>query len=191
MRGPVLVTGATGFIGRHLVAALAARGVAVRAGVRKGARGDFGPPVEDVAVPDLAAPADWTGLLKGVQGVVHLAGIAHATTAIESSVYERVNGAAAGELAAAAAGVARFVLMSSIRAQSGPVSNKVLTENDNPEPTDAYGRSKLMAERLVLQAFPAATVLRPVLVYGPGVKGNMARLIKLAGVPIPVAISKL
>jgi nucleoside-diphosphate-sugar epimerase len=88
--------------------------------------------------------------------------------------YDRVNHRATAALAAAArdAGVSRFVFISSIRAQTGPVADNVVSERDTPRPTDAYGRSKLAAERAVVASGVPFTILRPVLVYGPGVKGN-------------------
>ena len=104
------------------------------------------------------------------------------------SAYDRINRLATAELAAAAraAGIRRLVFMSSIRAQSGPTSDHPLTEADPPRPTDAYGRSKLAAEEAVRAANVPFTILRPVLVYGPGVKGNLARLMQLAHSPWPL-----
>jgi UDP-glucose 4-epimerase len=85
----------------------------------------------------------------------------------------------------------RFVFLSSIRAQSGPTAADVLTEARAPEPTDAYGQSKLDAE-LGLAALGIDWVaLRPVLVYGPGVKGNMAALVRLAHSPYPLPLAGL
>src|SRR5262249_43719072 len=93
--------------------------------------------------------------------------------------------------AAARAGVRRFVFLSSIRAQSGPVASEVLTEDMEPRPTDAYGRSKLDAERGLADISIDWVAMRPVLAYGPGVKGNMAALVKLAAKPLPLPFSSL
>jgi UDP-glucose 4-epimerase len=93
--------------------------------------------------------------------------------------------------AAARAGVRRFVFLSSIRAQSGPVASEVLTEDMEPRPTDAYGRSKLDAERGLAEVNIDWVAMRPVLVYGPGMKGNMAALVKLAANPLPLPFSSL
>src|SRR5215813_15621150 len=87
--------------------------------------------------------------------------------------------------------VRRFVFLSSIRAQSGPVANEVLTEDMEPRPTDAYGRSKLDAERGLADVSIDWVAMRPVLVYGPGVKGNMAALLKLAANPLPLPFRSL
>ncbi len=142
---------------------------------------------------DLGAAVDWTGLLAGIDAVVHLAGIAHAGPGIAEERYDRVNHRATAALAAAArdAGVSRFVFVSSIRAQTGPAADHVVSERDTPRPTDAYGRSKLAAERAVAASGMPFTILRPVLVYGPGVKGNLRALMRLAALPVPLPFGAL
>jgi UDP-glucose 4-epimerase len=185
--GYTLITGASGFIGRVLVAELAATGRRVRAAMRQPS--DIFPrEVEVVAVSDLTRPIEWRVLLKEVETVVHLAGITHAKADIAEETYDRINRAATAELSAAAhaAGIRRLVFISSIRAQSGPTSDHLLTEADPPHPTDAYGRSKLAAEKAVRASKVPFTILRPTLVYGPGVKGNLARLLRLAQSPWPL-----
>jgi nucleoside-diphosphate-sugar epimerase len=188
----VLVTGATGFVGRALAPALAAQGWHVRAASRqRPATPEAG--VTWVPLPDLARPADWARLLDGVDHVVHLAGIAHAQAPLDEGAYQRVNTEASRELAraASAAGVSRFVFLSSVRAQSGPEAAGILTEASAPVPTDAYGRSKLAAERAIAAEFPGATLLRPVLIMGPGVKGNLALLQRLARTSAPLPFGAL
>jgi UDP-glucose 4-epimerase len=189
MTGRVLVTGASGFIGRALVNDLAAAGQPVRAAMRHPAD-VFPRGVEVVAVSDLTRPVEWRALLKGIDTVVHLAGIAHAGPGIAEDAYDRVNRLATAELAAAAraVGLRRLVFASSVRAQSGPVADHVLTESDEPRPTDAYGRSKLAAEEALRASGVPYAILRPVLVYGPGVKGNMAALLRLAAKPWPLPL---
>ena len=189
----VLVTGAGGFIGRALVPALAAAGVEVRAAARDPAKVPAGPGITTVALPDLARAVDWAPLLEGVSHVVHLAGIAHAKDTLNpgrdvpDALYGAVNARATATLAeAAAARGAKLVFVSSVRAQSGPVAAGVLTEVDPPSPTDAYGRSKLKGEEAVRAASGRNVILRPVLVYGPGVAGNMGALIRLAMTPWPL-----
>jgi UDP-glucose 4-epimerase len=183
----ILVTGASGFVGRALVNELASQGHSVRAAMRQPAD-VFARSVEVVAVSDLTRPVEWRALLKDVGTVVHLAGVAHASADVAESVYDRVNRLATAELAAAAhaAGIRRLVFVSSIRAQTGPAAHQVVCETDPPHPTDAYGRSKLAAEDAVRAANVPFTILRPVLVYGAGAKGNLARLLELARSPWPL-----
>lgn len=188
----VLVTGASGFIGRPLTVALAGSGYEVRAAVRQPREEFVSSDVDIVAVPDLAGRVDWPALVASMDAVVHLAGIAHAGSDIPEATYDRVNHAATAGLAHAASAVgARLVFVSSIRAQSGPLADHPLTETDEPHPTDAYGRSKLAAEAAVRAAGARATILRPVLVYGAGVKGNLASLLRLAALPLPLPFGSL
>jgi len=184
----MLVTGASGFIGRAVVAAFAARGVLVRAGMRHAPQRALPAGAEAVQYPDLERRFDWRPYLEGIDQVVHLAGIAHSRAA--PALYERINREATVELAtaAAAAGVKHFVFVSSIRAQGGPSVDHTLSERDTPAPTDAYGRSKLAAEDAVRAAGVPFTILRPVVLYGPGVKGNFALLLAAARSPWPLPV---
>ncbi len=192
MAGLVLVTGASGFIGKRLIGALAKDGFKVRAAARDPSSIIAASEVERVALPDLARPADWSALLAGATHVVHLAGIAHAPGALPDEVYARVNTEAVGELADAARGkVERFVFMSSVRAQAGLSADHVITEKDEPQPTDIYGRTKLEAERLVEGSGVGFTVLRPAVIYGKGVKGNIAALATLAKTALPLPFAGL
>lgn len=186
----VLVTGASGFIGRAVVAAFAQAGHRLRAAVRRPPQPAFPDGVEVMQHPDLAQPVDWRPLLDGVDQVIHLAGIAHIGRGVPPELYDRVNRLATDELARAAAraGVSRFVFVSSIRAQSGPAADHALSERDPAAPIDPYGRSKLAAEGAVAAAGLAFTILRPVLLYGPGVKGNFAVLLRAAASPWPLPL---
>jgi nucleoside-diphosphate-sugar epimerase len=192
MTGRVLVTGASGFIGKRLAGALAKEGWQVRAAARDPSSIPTKAGVERVAMRDLSHPAYWSGLLTGITHVVHLAGIAHAPGVLPDDLYRRINAQAFGELAAQASGkVERLVLLSSVRAQAGLSAERTLTELDEPEPTDAYGRTKLEAERLVAGSGVPFTVLRPAVVYGKGVKGNIASLATLAKTPMPLPFAGL
>lgn len=188
----VLVTGASGFAGPHVVAALAAAGYAVRVAQRR--PGPLPPGAEEVVTTgDLAEPIDWSQALDGVRHVVHLAGLAHAGPGLDEELYRRINTQATLALGEAAvrAGVARFVFISSIKAQTGAFDGPPLTETDPPAPDDAYGRSKLAAELGLASLDLDWVALRPVLIYGPGVKANMAALLRLARLPIPLPLGGL
>jgi nucleoside-diphosphate-sugar epimerase len=183
----VLVTGASGFVGRALVPALVTSGYDVRAAVRH-TPAPFAPPVEVATQGDLGAYVDWQPLMAEVDFVVHLAGIAHTGSGVTEARYDCVNHLATAALAEAArtTRVKRVVFVSTIRAQTGPRSGYILTEADAPRPTDPYGHSKLAAEIALARSGADFTVLRPVLVYGPGVKGNLRALVRLATLPVPL-----
>jgi nucleoside-diphosphate-sugar epimerase len=189
----ILVTGASGFLGYPLVNSLARAGYETRAAVRRPPERPFPTGVEVVQHPDLADPIDWPPLLAGIDAVIHLAGIAHAEKSTPDFRYDCVNRSATAELASAAkrSGIRRFVYISSVRAQSGPTAAHVLKETDDPTPTDAYGRSKLAAEDAVRATGLPFVILRPTLVFGPGVKGNMRALLRLANLPLPLPFGAL
>jgi nucleoside-diphosphate-sugar epimerase len=184
----VLLTGATGFVGRPLVAHLAATGYGVRAVVRRSPSPLLPAGVEVTLLGDLGGPIAWEPQLRAIDVVVHLAGIAHAGRGIAPERYDRINHQVTAALAhaAARAGVKHFVFVSSVRAQSGPAADHVLTERDDAQPSDPYGCSKLAAEAAVAASGVPFTILRPVLIYGPHLKGNLATLARLASWPIPL-----
>jgi UDP-glucose 4-epimerase len=190
--GPrILVTGASGFIGQHIVRELAANGYRVRAAARQPIMFKE-PHIEGVALGDMSRSFAAEYLVRGVDAVIHAAGLAHARDDLPDDAYTAINVEATRKLAQAAraARVKRFVLMSSIRAQVGASHAGVITETTPTAPTDAYGRSKAAAEALTAETLESSrtnwTVLRPVLVYGPNVKGNMAALMHLASLPLPL-----
>ena len=184
----VLIAGASGFIGAPLTAALADAGYQVRAAVRNHPRRSLPTGIEIALLPDLAGTVDWTPLVTRMDAVVHLAGIAHVGPEIPDAIYNRVNHLATAALAgdASLAAVPRFVFISSTRAQAGAAADAPLTETAAPRPTDAYGRSKLAAELAVRASGLSYTILRPALVYGPNPKGNLAGLMRLAALPVPL-----
>jgi UDP-glucose 4-epimerase len=188
-RTTVLVTGSDGFIGRHLVPYLAAQGYKVIAASRAAAAFE-GPNIVAVALPDLSVPFDWQPMLQQCDAVVHLAGIAH--TFADEDLYDRVNHRATEALALAAfRRNVHLVFISSIAAQSGSFSDHELTEDDLPRPNNAYGRSKLAAEQAVRATGVSFTILRPVVIYGDGEKGNFATVHKISRLPIPLPFGAL
>lgn len=187
----ILVTGASGFMGPHVVAALRKAGYRIRLAQRRPSAAPEG--VETVAIGDLAQPVDWDAALEGVEHVVHLAGLAHAGPGLDEALYTAINTRATRDLAIAAkrAGVSRFVYLSSLKALSGAFDGPPLHDDDRPAPDDAYGRSKLAAEKALAELDIDWVSLRPVLVYGPGVKANMAALLRLARLPVPLPLGGL
>jgi nucleoside-diphosphate-sugar epimerase len=194
----VLVTGAGGFVGGHLCAELASLGMLVRAVTRDAASLRSGSPrVEPYRVDNIGPATAWRDALQGVDSVVHLAARTHVLDARAASLdaFREVNveGTRALAEACVAAGVARLVFVSSIKAVGECTSGDAsYTEDSLCSPADAYGRSKLEAEGALRQAVAGSTtspvILRPPLVYGPGVGANFLRLIKLVdrGLPFPL-----
>lgn len=177
----ILVTGASGFIGSALVPALRGEGLAVRAAYRVTSQGD------DVSIGSMDGRTDWRAALDGVTQVVHLAGPAHKRA--DSDAYRREIVEATDTLAAQAeaAGVSRFVFMSSVKAAAE--RGEDISEATPPAPETAYGQAKLEGERRVL----ARTVLNPValrppLVHAPNAKANFAALLHLAASPFPAPL---
>jgi nucleoside-diphosphate-sugar epimerase len=185
------LTGATGFIGQHLLHELPKRGYRLRVLLRYPTPLSF--QCASAVIGDLARPRNMSAALEGVDAVIHSAGLTHGMSGIPEYDYRLLNVEATINLARAArrAGAKRFVFLSSIRAQCGPTAERVLTEADEPNPTDAYGRSKLAAERGVAELDLDWVSLRAALVYGPGVRGNVAQLIRLARSPFPLPLRSI
>jgi nucleoside-diphosphate-sugar epimerase len=188
----VLVTGASGFIGRSLVAYLLARGSDVVPVVRRAS----GIPNERVL--DLEDRDAWRIALDGCDSVVHLAGRAHvmhetAADPAQAFTTGNVDNTLTVARYAAAAGVPRFVFLSSIKVNGERTQpGQCFHADDKPDPQDEYARSKLAAEEalfeLSAQTGLEVVVIRPPLVYGPGVKGNFAQLIRwgTGRMPLPL-----
>jgi nucleoside-diphosphate-sugar epimerase len=159
----MLVTGATGFIGTHLVTRLAALGRSVRCLVRRKVALPDG--VEAVYA-DLASDTRLDDALRGVDTVIHLAGV---TKALSAADYYNGNARATETLVRALQGrTIRLVHVSSLAAIGPSPDGTPVPEDAEPHPLTNYGRSKLEAERVVRNLFPAAVIVRPPVVYGPG-----------------------
>lgn len=198
----ILVTGATGFVGKALSTRLLdSADQRLRIAVRDDAKtGDLVIGCESMAVGDVGTQTHWDTALAGVDSVVHLAARVHVMDdkAVDPLVeFRRVNTAGTLHLArqAARAGVRRLVYLSSVKVNGEATEpGRKFTAADPPAPLDPYGISKMEAEQ-GLAAVAAETglevvVIRPPLVYGPGVKANFARLLALVerGVPLPLAL---
>lgn len=182
--GTAAVTGASGFVGGELLRALAARAVPLRLLARRPL-----PALPENAVRhcgDLTDPASLQGFLDGVDTLFHLAGYAHAVSAPDPAELERhrhINLEGTRNLfrCAAGAGVRRFVFVSSVKA-GGEDAHECLNEHSARLPADPYGRIKRETEDWLFGAGARAgveiSVLRPALVYGPGVKGNLAAMLR-------------
>lgn len=193
----VLVTGATGFVGQALCAQLSRWGYGVRAAVRKSGAAD-GMLAQEVLVGGLDDHTDWVVALAGVSAVVHLAARVHVMDDHASdplAEFRRVNVQGTLRLAqqAAQAGVQRFVYISSIKALGeATLAGEPFTEESPTQPSDAYGISKLEAEQglrdLAEKTGLEVVIIRPPLIYGPGVKANFAALMRAVqrGVPLPL-----
>jgi len=193
-----LLTGSTGFIGKHIAKELTAHGVrvvmAVRAAPQNSASAHPGWSWHELG--DINSKTDWQPALQGVQSVVHCAARAHVMrehAADALTAYREVNVAGTLRLArqAAAVGVQRFVFLSSIGV-NGNRSTVPFTETSEPNPHDAYAVSKFEAEQALLelaaQTCMEVVIIRPPLVYGPGAPGNFGSLVRVAqrGLPLPL-----
>jgi nucleoside-diphosphate-sugar epimerase len=175
----VLLTGASGFVGRAVARRLAETGAAVRPALRKGPAAPGA-----VVVGEIGPHTDWSAALAGVDAVVHLAARAHVvreTEADPDAAFRRVNVDGTRRLAEAAraAGVRRFVYLSSAGVHGDRTDGKPFTEDAPPRPHDAYTRSKWEAEQaLAATAGLPVAVLRAPLVYGPGAPANFLELLR-------------
>lgn len=210
----VLITGVSGFIGKALAVRLVGDGRVVRGTVRdlessSGLLPDLGrDSLEVVASGEIDSSTDWSKLLDDVDCVIHCAARAHVMRETERDAmdaYRRVNVEGTSRLAeqAADAGVRRIIFLSTIKvngertvdaaAGSASTVTHAFNYNDPPSPEDPYGLSKWEAEQSLWQISEATgldtVIVRPPLVFGPGVKGNLSRLINLVklGVPLPLA----
>jgi nucleoside-diphosphate-sugar epimerase len=186
----LLVTGASGFVGAGLTAELDRLGLPYRCALRNGAG-----QAAAVTIGDIGPDTDWAAALDGVDTVIHLAGRAHILASESDALaqFRKVNAAGTGRLAeqAAAAGIRRFVLVSSVKAAADTSGRAPLRETDPPAPGTPYGVSKLEGERALLEAAGAmeTVILRPPLVYGRDVRANFHALLRIVepALPLPLA----
>lgn len=191
----ILVTGSTGFVGSRLVNLLEERSVVCVKAVRNKFSGEQ---AENIIIGDVADEIDWRPALKEVQAVVHLAArvhVMHETSKDALAEFRRVNLDGTLRLArqAAESGVRRFIFVSSVKVNGESSSaGRPFTADQNPAPSDPYGVSKCEAEaalRILAQTSDMEIVIiRPPLVYGPGVKANFSAMLGwlYRGVPLPL-----
>lgn len=198
MRSGLLVTGGTGFLGHALLHKLLVSGRRPLIAAVRRKKTDFPTEVSVGWVSELGSSTDWTACLQEVGVVIHCAARAHVMkdeTGDPLLEYRRVNvlGTLALAVQAAKAGVQRFVYISSIKVNGErTASHHAFHASDIPEPEDAYGTSKLEAEqgltKLAQETGMEVVIIRPPLVYGPGVKGNFASMVRWVrkGMPLPL-----
>ncbi len=184
----ILVTGANGFIGRPLCNTLLARGFSVRGTTRLYDKSFRVPNVDFFAVGNVGAHTDWQGVLEGIDTVVHLAAKVHTASAKDRRKLEEfieVNTRGSEQLArsAAKAGVHRFIYLSTVKVNGEETGRGIFAESDTPNPTGPYAISKCKAEQALFHVAEETgietVVLRPPLVYGPGVRANFLKLIDI------------
>lgn len=190
----VVVTGATGFIGKRLCENLEKRGYGVKR-ILRSHESKYGTG-KCAVVEEINGNTNWTGLLAGQSCVIHLAARVHVMNDVSNEAKDKywqtnVKGTLNLALQAATNGVKRFLYMSSIKVNGEATYGNPFCPEDDPAPIDLYGQSKHEAEK-GLQKIAAATglevvIVRPPLVYGPEVKANFLRLLNLVykGVPLP------
>lgn len=192
----VFLTGASGFVGGAILKRLLATGTSLTAAVRSTGN-TLGARVPCFSFESLSDSSDWLSALAGHDVVIHAAARVHVMNDSEAdplAAFRKVNVQGTLDLArqAAAAGVKRFIFISSIKVNGeGTARNHPYHADDVPAPVDPYGISKLEAEQ-GLYAIGRSTsmevvVIRPVLVYGPGVKANFLSMMRWLdkGVPLP------
>lgn len=194
----LLVTGATGFVGRALCERMRDDDWCLRGGVRYGQHSaSLSDGVEWVSIESIGPHTDWTAALEGIDAVIHLSARVHVmndTVSDPIAEFRSVNVAGTERLArmAAKSGVRRLVFLSSIKV-NGEGAEKPYSEEDAPKPLDPYGVSKWEAEnilwRVAAETGLEVVIIRPPLVYGPGVKANFLRMLQSVrqGVPLPFA----
>lgn len=195
----VLITGASGFVGRAVCKRALSLGMKVKGSHRSaGSRSLVPKGVEKIQIASVNADTDWSNSLIGVDVVIHLAGRVHVAkeTAVSPlTAYREVNTAGTEQLAraAAAAGIKRLVYVSTIKVNGEQTVSAPFTEADAPRPVDAYAISKWESEqalhRIRTESGLEIVILRPPLVYGIGVGANFSRLLHLVHrcIPLPLA----
>ncbi|MGL6029834.1 MAG: NAD-dependent epimerase/dehydratase family protein, partial [Legionella sp.] len=182
----ILITGATGFVGRSLIPSLTLAGHTVRCAVTRRVAWIH---EEQIVVGRLEQYIDWSDALEDIDIVIHLAARVHVmkdNSESPSELYSKVNTIATQNLAeqAAALKISRFIYLSSIKVNGEfTVTGKPFTEACSTHPDDPYGLSKLNAEHALLaisqKTEMEVVILRPPLIYGPGVKANFLKMLGL------------
>lgn len=178
----IFITGANGFVGKFLCNELAKRNILFKAGTRD----TYG---------DITKQVDWAPLLSGCDSIVHLAARVHVMDEKDNDpllAFRKMNVEATISLASAAkkSGVKRFIFLSSIKVNGEETGSAPFTASDSPNPHDPYGISKMEAEHELLKLHEPGVfevvIIRPPLIYGPGVKANFEKLFWLVKKDLPI-----
>lgn len=192
--GKILVTGASGFIGRHLCGALQTHDFSFRPIVRTPS--SIIKNSESIALGDINAVTNWHEALIGIDTIIHLAARVHVmneTTSDPWAEFRATNVDATVNLAKQAiqAGIKRFIFVSTIKVNGEETHHQPFTPFDIPAPLDFYGQSKLEAEialqKLAQESGLELVIIRSPLVYGPHVRANFYKLMQITkmGLPLP------
>ncbi len=191
----VLLTGATGFVGRALSERLLRSGHGVRAALRKEGSVMSGVS-EKIVVGDIGSATDWRAALPAIDAVIHVAARVHVLhdSPAHAHLYEETNAVGTRNLAlaAAAAGVRRFVYLSTVKVNGEETIDRAYSAEDTPHPVGAYAISKWNGERYLREVADRSSmivaIVRSPLIYGPGVQANFLRLMRWVrmGLPIPL-----
>lgn len=194
----VLVTGASGFVGSHLVPALVDRGHEVVAAVRREGSSPDG--ATELVTGTIDGETDWGTTLDGIDVVVHLAARVHVMRDVATdplAEFRRINSAGTSRLMEAAieGGVRRFVFLSTIKVNGESTLGYPFDAHSPRKPADPYAQSKAEAEAVLQQAADRGdidvVIVRTPLVYGPGVAGNFRSMLKIARTPIPLPLGSI
>jgi len=196
----VFVTGANGFIGKALCSRLISENFIIFGAVRSGVASEVFPGTKVIEIGDINGSTNWGNKISETDVVVHTAARVHVMNDPASeplAAYRKVNVQGTENFARRAAelGVKRFIFLSTVKV-NGEENRKAYTESDRPSPMDSYGISKMEAEKIIsdisVKTGMETVILRPPLVYGPGVKANFLRLLRVVdrGIPLPLASTK-
>lgn len=190
----IFITGANGFVGKPLCDELQKRGKNVVAGVRQAQRAN------EISYGDFSEQNNWLDILENIEVVIHLAARVHVMNEKDTdplAAFMKMNCEATIKMAksAKAAGVKRFIFISSIKVNGERTLAAPFSADDTPAPEDAYGISKAEAEKKLMELHETGkfevVILRPPLIYGPGVKANFKNLMYLVERDLPIPFGRI
>ena len=189
----ILLTGSSGFLGGHLCTMLHDQGHELTCSAREPVISS--PQERNIVVPDIAVYDLWDKVLADIDVVIHCAGISHGEENDESLFSVNSEGSRRLVAAAIESSVKRFIYISTVKVLGEKTLDAPFSNMSQPYPVDAYSASKLVAENLLVDAASHSdmeyVVIRPTLIYGPGVKANFLQLLRLAKTPLPLPLASV